>query len=458
VGISAAANSGYVFSSWTGGVANSASASTSVIMSAPETVTANFSVQAIPATVSVSPNAGSGTTQVFTAVYSDTAGAGTLNNRDLLISATPSDLAACQVTYHSGGFYLVNDFGSAELGPLASGGTLSNSQCTLNSGLVANSGNTSTVTFSVTFKSTYSGTKNLYLYCDDTAGNNTGYQPSGTFIVGGRINLTVFRPTYFANWYMNSAAGTQTAQQWGLAADVPLTGDFDGDGILDYAVFRPSTQEWFIIPSSAPTTAIYKQWGLLNDIPVPGDYDGDGKTDIAVWRPSTGTWYIVPSGNPGTYIQKQWGLPGDTPVQGDFDGDGKADLAVWRPSTGTWYIVPSSSPGTPIQQQWGLNGDEPVTGDYDGDRKTDFAVYRPSTATWYVVPSTAPSLYIQQQWGLPGDIPVPRDYDQDGKTDFAVWRPSTGTWYFRESSLPGNFQQVQWGLFGDVPLYKPAGN
>jgi hypothetical protein len=124
------------------------------------------------------------------------------------------------------------------------------------------------------------------------------------------------------------------------------------------SIYRADSGVWYTLLSTGSYTST--QWGLSTDVPVPGEYDGDGKMDYAVWRPSTGVWYVLLSATPGSYSGIQWGMETDKPVPGDYDLDGKTDIAIWRPSSGVWYVLPSGSPGTYTATQWGTNGDAPI--------------------------------------------------------------------------------------------------
>ncbi len=139
------------------------------------------------------------------------------------------------------------------------------------------------------------------------------------------------------------------------------SGDFDGDGISDSAIFRPSSGTWFRINSGSNTVS-QENFGLPGDIPLDGDFDGDSRADVAIFRPSNGEWYFRRSSNSSVY-GAQFGQNGDKPVVGDYDKDGKSDIALWRPSNGNFFVLRSSTDFTTFfGYPFGVNGDIPVQG------------------------------------------------------------------------------------------------
>ncbi len=263
-------------------------------------------------------------------------------------------------------------------------------------------------------------------------------------------DLAVWRPAT-GTWYvLGGVAGSNMAiQGWGQSGDIPVPGDYDGDGKTDFSIFRPdagqNTGQWYFIYSSNNVIATYV-FGEDDDKPAQADYDGDGRTDAAVFRPSNNNWYVL--GTTNGFYYSTWGEAGDTPVSADYDGDGRADISVWRSSNKTFYSVNSSNGG--IQTiTFTQSSTQPVCGDYDGDGKADFAIR--SGADW-VIRSSATSATSVTTWQLASDIPVPNDYDGDGKCDIATWRDSNGNWYIRQSATNGSLRQQAWGEAGDIPV------
>ncbi|CAN5365147.1 hypothetical protein BH10ACI3_BH10ACI3_04270 [soil metagenome] len=212
-----------------------------------------------------------------------------------------------------------------------------------------------------------------------------------------------------ANFYiLQSSNGAFRVEQFGRTGDLPtVVGDWDGDGKDDLAIYRNGAsggQSRFYYRPSSVAGADFSiiPWGVDGDRPVHGDFDGDGKLDAAVFRPSDATWYILKSSNLQP-VYDRWGLGTDLPVPTDYDGDRRADIAVFR--NGVWYIKQSSN-NSIRYETFGLAGDTLAPADYDGDGKADIAVVRNSI--WYINGSAGSTSYVN--YGISGDVTVPNSY------------------------------------------------
>ncbi|QSQ21938.1 VCBS repeat-containing protein [Pyxidicoccus parkwayensis] len=251
--------------------------------------------------------------------------------------------------------------------------------------------------------------------------------------------------------------------------DVPLTGDYDGDGITDFALHKARSSTinwggWFSVWLSSAQQWRWFTLGQPGDLPVAADYDGDGTTDFAVYHRYSSPVYDSRAAGL-VYGEFQWqsslygdlrtfpvGEPDDTPVVGDFDGDGKDDFALYKRRTasinwGGWFTVWRSASQAWQWVNMGQEGDLPVIGDYDGDGASDFALYTPRWPAndgggYYTLRYSSNGLSHVVSIGEPDDVPVSGDYDGDGRTDVAVYkrRSSTidwGGWYTIRYSASG---------------------
>ena len=270
-------------------------------------------------------------------------------------------------------------------------------------------------------------------------------------------------------WSLMNVDGDRLDESDSMTLGVPrgtaLTGDFDGDGKDEAAIYAAG--QWFVdLNGNGVWDAgdLWIQLGTKLDRPVVGDWDGDGKDDIAIFgrqwqrdpqRIKRDPGLPDPDNKRRRHVENRagvskedrgedrerllrrgsrgslradavdhvfkYGEQDDTPMSGDWNGDGIDQIAVFR--SGVW-MLDSDGDGrwTPSDEkhQFGLPGDEPIVGDFDGDEIDEIAVVRGDV--WIIDTDgdrriTGNDLQIEVPRESGESQPIVGDWDGDGKDD-----------------------------------------
>ena len=270
-----------------------------------------------------------------------------------------------------------------------------------------------------------------------------------------------------SQWILTGPDGKPLQQyMFGMADGIPITGDFNGDGVDEIGVFIAG--QWFLDLNGNGVWDDGDLWAKLGDdgdLPVTGDWDGDGKTDIGIfgkpWQGDpravaaeaglpdsqnqpTGRYKNLPPDPEQAPEEKRtmkrtaegkvradlidhvfnYGTPGDRPVAGDWNGDGISTIGVFR--NGSWFLDMDGNGRWSEGDEYiefGQTGDVPVVGDFNRDGIDEIGVYR--AGKWYLDTNGNHQLDAQDkvyELGGPGDVPVVGDFDADGGEDLGVFR------------------------------------
>ncbi len=232
---------------------------------------------------------------------------------------------------------------------------------------------------------------------NDSASDIAIVNTSGTS--PGSAEVGIFRAGYFwledvdGNQQFNTPADRAFAFG-GIAGDIPITGDWNGNGTSKVGIYRPSNG-LFILDSNGDGAfdagdAVYNL-GVgtqAGDVPVVGDWNGSGTTKVGLFR--QGFFWILDTNGNGIFEQALdhtyafGGIAGDVPVVGDWNGSGTSKIGLFR--QGFYWILDANGNGTLDNVNGnggdlgfaygGIPGDVPVVGDWNGSGSSKVGVFR----------------------------------------------------------------------------------
>ena len=261
-----------------------------------------------------------------------------------------------------------------------------------------------------------------------------------------------------------------TARPNGPACDIGSTEGLS-TVLPDEVVLVEPGGRWHIrVPGNPDYTFFY---GDPGDIPLFGDWDGDGFDTPGMWRqgPGGGFAYLTNTlppdgGSANAEFDFFFGDPGDEVFSGDWDGDGIDTLGINR--GGHIFLTDTNgSGGLPVPTDYdfwfGDPGDRAFGGDGDGNGKDAVFVYRDTTGFVYwtdqtpVGPLAVAPTTDEFFFGDPADSFVAGDWNADLVDTASIFRSSNTTVYWTNTNASGGAPaptdgSYVWGTAGWTPV------
>jgi Tol biopolymer transport system component len=234
-----------------------------------------------------------------------------------------------------------------------------------------------------------------------------------------------YRPSTF-QWFLRdknvAGAATITVSFGGQPGHIPVTGDWDGDGRTDIGFFLNGKFFFALLKTTAARDTSIQliapvAFGQAGDLPVAGDWDGDGIDDVGVFRPSVSRFFLrrpvqVSDPFPQTVfftVSFAFGQAGDLPLAGDWDGDGADSVGVFRPTDPGLFLLSNSFDDNEVDFSFvfgGNPGELPVAGDWFAAGRDGVGLFIPGIPVTLLAPELSSKPVFAISSGAPGDIPV----------------------------------------------------
>ena len=295
--------------------------------------------------------------------------------------------------------------------------------------------------------------------CDGVLHRNRDSRASTDFNRDGLDDIVTFTQGTSADVYVALSDrhqfvgnGGKWHNSFAYGTEIPLVGDFNGDGLDDIATFTRGSAADVFVALSTGTQFVGNGWkwhdsfAYGTEIPMVGDFNGDGCDDIATFtRGSAADVYVALSNGHG-FVGNGWkwhdsfAYGTEIPMVGDFDGDGRDDIVTFtRGSAADVYVAVSTGNGFKgngwkWHDYFAAGTETPAVGDFNNDGLDDIVTFNRTTGAVYVALSNgAQFLGTGQMWdahfATGSAVPGVGDFNGDGRDDIVMFQQSTAKVY-----------------------------